>query len=109
VWLGALGLALSALCALVALTGGVIIPPEGDLTKAITFDFALGVYLITLGFIAPLAHFKPRARQVWLASAVVLSLYAYALETIPVQQEFGWWSLFNDTEGNRFALVPRGQ
>ena len=27
----------------------------------------------------------------------------------PVQQEFGWWSLFNDTEGNRFALVPRGQ
>jgi len=27
----------------------------------------------------------------------------------PVQQPFGWWSLFNDTEGNRFALVPRGQ
>jgi predicted enzyme related to lactoylglutathione lyase len=27
----------------------------------------------------------------------------------PVQQHFGWWSLFNDTEGNRFALVPRGQ
>jgi predicted enzyme related to lactoylglutathione lyase len=27
----------------------------------------------------------------------------------PVQQPFGWWSLFTDTEGNRFALVPRGQ
>jgi predicted enzyme related to lactoylglutathione lyase len=27
----------------------------------------------------------------------------------PVQQQFGWWSLFNDSEGNRFALVPRGQ
>jgi predicted enzyme related to lactoylglutathione lyase len=27
----------------------------------------------------------------------------------PVQQPFGWWSLFKDTEGNRFALVPRGQ
>ena len=22
----------------------------------------------------------------------------------PVQQSFGWWSMFNDTEGNRFAL-----
>jgi lactoylglutathione lyase len=27
----------------------------------------------------------------------------------PVHQPFGWWSLFNDSEGNRFALVPRGQ
>jgi predicted enzyme related to lactoylglutathione lyase len=22
----------------------------------------------------------------------------------PVYQPFGWWSMFNDTEGNRFAL-----
>ena len=27
----------------------------------------------------------------------------------PVHMGFGWWSLFNDSEGNRFALVPRGQ
>ncbi len=27
----------------------------------------------------------------------------------PVQLPFGWWSMFNDTEGNRFALVPRDQ
>jgi predicted enzyme related to lactoylglutathione lyase len=25
----------------------------------------------------------------------------------PVRQPFGWWSLFQDQEGNRFALVPR--
>jgi predicted enzyme related to lactoylglutathione lyase len=25
----------------------------------------------------------------------------------PVQQPFGWWSMFQDTEGNRFALAPR--
>jgi predicted enzyme related to lactoylglutathione lyase len=25
----------------------------------------------------------------------------------PVQQPFGWWSMFNDTEGNRFALEQR--
>jgi len=22
----------------------------------------------------------------------------------PVEQPFGWWSMFNDSEGNRFAL-----
>jgi hypothetical protein len=27
----------------------------------------------------------------------------------PVEQPFGWWSLFADSEGNRFALVPRQQ
>jgi predicted enzyme related to lactoylglutathione lyase len=27
----------------------------------------------------------------------------------PVQQPFGWWSLFEDPDGNRFALIPRGQ
>src|SRR6266540_1898004 len=25
----------------------------------------------------------------------------------PVQQPFGWWSIFEDPDGNRFALVPR--
>lgn len=26
----------------------------------------------------------------------------------PVQQPWGWWSMFSDTEGNRFALQPTG-
>jgi predicted enzyme related to lactoylglutathione lyase len=25
----------------------------------------------------------------------------------PVEQPFGWWSMFEDAEGNRFALTPR--
>jgi predicted enzyme related to lactoylglutathione lyase len=27
----------------------------------------------------------------------------------PVEQPFGWWSMSQDTEGNRFALVPQDQ
>jgi lactoylglutathione lyase len=26
----------------------------------------------------------------------------------PVEESFGWWSMFQDNEGNRFALQPRG-
>ena len=26
----------------------------------------------------------------------------------PVEQPFGWWSMFNDSEGNRFALEQAG-
>lgn len=25
----------------------------------------------------------------------------------PIEQPWGWWSMFEDLEGNRFALVPR--
>jgi len=25
----------------------------------------------------------------------------------PVKQSFGWWSMFQDLDGNRFALIPR--
>lgn len=25
----------------------------------------------------------------------------------PVELPFGWWSMFQDREGNRFALAPR--
>lgn len=27
----------------------------------------------------------------------------------PVRLPFGWWAMFNDTEGNRFALGQRGE
>jgi predicted enzyme related to lactoylglutathione lyase len=27
----------------------------------------------------------------------------------PAKQQFGWWSLFLDPDGNRFALRPAGQ
>jgi predicted enzyme related to lactoylglutathione lyase len=27
----------------------------------------------------------------------------------PIEQPFGWWSMFQDSEGNRFALVLRNE
>jgi lactoylglutathione lyase len=30
-----------------------------------------------------------------------------AFPQAPIEQSFGWWSMFADEEGNRFALRPR--
>lgn len=81
-WLGILGLALAALCSVKALFEGLIIPPEGDLTKAITFDGAVGIYILTIGCLAQLAGFTPRGRRRWIGWAIGLTLYAYGVETV---------------------------
>jgi lactoylglutathione lyase len=36
-----------------------------------------------------------------------LSARGVAFTLPPVRLDFGWWSLFVDTEGNRFALMER--
>jgi len=59
-----------------------MIPPEGDLTKAITFDAAVGIYVITIAFFVSLAAFSPRGGRCWMRWFVGLTLYGYAVETI---------------------------
>jgi hypothetical protein len=81
-WLGVLGLALSVACTAIAVGGGMVIPPEGDLTKAITFDGAVGAYLLTIGLFVPLAHFSRAGKRWWLSWTAGLALYAYGIETI---------------------------
>ena len=82
-WLGAAGLALGAACAAVAMfKGSLLIGPEGDLSKAITFDGAVGIYLLTLGFFVPLANFTAQGLRRWLGWSIAVIIYAYGLETI---------------------------
>jgi hypothetical protein len=81
-WLGVLGLALSAVCIVIAGVRGVMVPPEGDLSKAITFNGAVGLFWITLGFFVPLAQFSSPGLRRWLVPVVGFTLYGYAIETI---------------------------
>jgi hypothetical protein len=104
---------LSALTAVVALTHGPVVPPEGELSKAISFDLAMGIYMITLGFIAPVARFSPVGERRWVGAGVVMALYAYGAET--VQQLRGIDPRFSRVAGpvdaifgNIFALVSLG-
>ena len=71
-WVGVLGIGLAAACGVVAVARGLIVPPEGDLSKVIAFDLAVGIYLITLAFIAPLARFSTAGERRWVAASVGL-------------------------------------
>ena len=105
-WVGVLGIALAAMCTIIAVARGLIIPPEGDLTKAITFDLAVGIYLITLGCIVPLAHFSAAGERRWVGVSIGLALYAYGMETI--QQLRGIDPRFSQVGGPVDALVGTG-
>ena len=81
--LGFAGLLLAAICAgLAAVNGGWLIPPEGRLLEAAKFDTALGIYLLTLASILPLAGMTPRGRRRWLGWTLGLSVFAFAMENI---------------------------
>lgn len=85
VWTGVFGVALGLFNFLVvALRGGPRVPPEGDLSKAATFDIAIGVYLLTLVLLLPAAGFTERGRKRWRVSALALAFYAYAAENIQI-------------------------
>jgi type IV secretory pathway TrbD component len=63
---------------------GRIIPPEGYLYKAVSFDIAIGIYILTIILFVPLAGFSARGRRLWRWSSVALVLYAYAIENIQI-------------------------
>jgi hypothetical protein len=113
--LGVLGLALAAIIFGVMLVrGNTRIPPEGDLTKSLTFDAALGIYYLTLAFYLPRARFSPGARRLWLRAVVFFALYSYSVETVqifrgidPRFSEAG--SSWDTLLGILFGLVAVGQ
>ncbi|MBZ5607425.1 MAG: hypothetical protein LAP38_04140 [Acidobacteriia bacterium] len=83
-YLGVLGLALAFGCAVVAALHGMTIAPEGDLTKAISFDAAVGIYLLTIALFVPLAGFTPAGRRKWLGWTTGVIIYAFGVETIQI-------------------------
>ncbi len=82
---GLAGLAIAAVLLVIhAIRGGAPIPPEGDLTKAITFTAGVGIYLLTLAFWLPAAGLRREGRRNWLAVMAVSTTYAYAIESVQV-------------------------
>ncbi len=85
VWTGVLGVALGLFnFHFIAVRGGARVPPEGDLSKAATFDIAIGLYVLTLLLLLPAAGFSERGRRRWRVSLAALALYVYAAENIQI-------------------------
>lgn len=82
VMIGLLGLALAGMIAVYIGFNGAAVGLEGDLHKAFSFDAAIGLFILSIAAIMPLAGLSPRKRKVIRISLIQGSLYSYAVETI---------------------------
>lgn len=82
---GVLGIALGLGCAAaIGIRGSEFVAPEGHLQKAMTFDLAVGIYTLTLVLCLPMARLSARGLAAWRWTSVVLTLYAYGMETVQI-------------------------
>jgi Domain of unknown function (DUF4281) len=80
-----LGIALGIGCGVaIGVRGGELVGAEGHLRKAMTFDIAVGIYLLSLVMLLPLARFSRGGLMTWRVSLVLLSLYAFGMENVQV-------------------------
>lgn len=82
VYTGMLGLVLGAFCAGYILITGGIQAPEGDLSKALSFNVAFGIFVLTTALILPFAGFKESTRSKIRWTIIISSLYGYGVETM---------------------------
>lgn len=82
---GILGIVLGIGCAVaIGVRGTEVVGTEGHLGKAMTFDIALGIYLLTLVALLPLARFSRGGAWAWRLSLGLLTLYGLVLETVQI-------------------------
>jgi hypothetical protein len=82
---GVLGLLLGLACAVaIGARGSELVGAEGHLRKAMAFDAAVGIYLLTLVLLVPLARFSKGGLWTWRVSLALLSLYAFGMENVQI-------------------------
>ena len=82
---GVLGIVLGLGCAVaIGVRGTELVGAEGHLRKAMAFDLAVGIYLLTILLLVPLARFSRGGRIGWRVTQVALALYAYGMETVQI-------------------------
>ncbi|MDG0792680.1 hypothetical protein OMP38_18715 [Cohnella ginsengisoli] len=107
---GLLGFVLAAACGIWTLMNGGEVPPGGDVSKAFSFNAALGVFLLSTAAILPVSALGERSRAWFRRVYIGLALYAYGAETIqnfrgvnPRFVENG--AALDQAVGNLFAFV----
>ncbi|MBW3570455.1 MAG: DUF4281 domain-containing protein [Gemmatimonadetes bacterium] len=82
---GVLGIVLGVGCAVaIGVRGTELVGAEGHLRKAMAFDVAVGIYLLSLVLLVPLARFSTRGLRRWRVWLTLLALYAFAVENVQI-------------------------
>lgn len=107
---GLLGFILAVLCGVWTLINGGEVAPGGDVSKAFSFNAALGIFLLSTAAIAPFSAMGARSRSWFRRIYIGLALYSYGAETIqnfrginPRFVESN--STFDQAVGNIFTFV----
>ncbi|OXM83456.1 hypothetical protein [Paenibacillus rigui] len=79
---GLLGFLLAGICAVWVMMYGGEVAPKGDVSKAVSFNAALGIFLLSTAAISPLSALGSKSRALFRGSYILLALYSYGAETI---------------------------
>ncbi|WP_238650692.1 hypothetical protein [Paenibacillus piscarius] len=82
VMLGLLGFAIAGYAAVIMFFQGAVVLPEGNIQNVFSFAAALGIFLLSIAAIFPLAGFTTRMRKVVRRLNIVAASYSYAIETL---------------------------
>jgi hypothetical protein len=95
------------------LVQGRFIPPEGFIYKAVSFNIAIGIYILTITLLVPLAGFSARGRLLWRSSSIALGLYVYFAENLQIYRGLDprftrYGTALDHFIGNLLALAALG-
>ncbi|WP_051084518.1 hypothetical protein [Gracilibacillus lacisalsi] len=79
---GLVGFILSLGIAFLILFQGHIRLPEGNMRDAFSFNAAIGIFILSIAAILPLARFSDRKKKVVRWFFIVASIYGYVIETV---------------------------
>ncbi|MED4750718.1 hypothetical protein [Brevibacillus choshinensis] len=79
---GLLGFLLAAICGVWVLMHGGPVSPDGDVMKAVSFNAALGIFLLSTAAIMPFTALGKISRSIFRWSYILLALYSYGAETV---------------------------
>ncbi|MEC0244447.1 hypothetical protein P4H65_01275 [Paenibacillus chitinolyticus] len=82
IWTGLAGLVLAAFMAVYVTLYGSIVLPEGNVESAFSFNAALGVFILSIAAILPLAAMGSRSRKVFRWLLAFTAGGAYLLESV---------------------------
>ncbi|MBD1381736.1 hypothetical protein [Metabacillus arenae] len=79
---GLLGFLLAGICGVWVILYGGSVAPDGDVSKAFSFNAALGMFLLSTAAIIPLSAMGTKSKAIFRWSYIILALYSYFAETL---------------------------